>query len=365
MPSFRGGGAERAMVTLANDFVRSGISVSLIVVSSEGVYQEELSADVDVVVLGCNHVSTSFVALAKTLRRIQPEATLTTLYNANFVALIAHRLAGRPGRLVIREASVFLYERNWNTHLSHFLASFLYRGADAFIVVSRTVGDELRSVMRLPESADIEIVSNSIGTSEIDKLSQMTPEPDFDALDGKPFILGAGRLRAGKGFLDLLESFATLENHPDLRLVILGEGAQHDELRQRAIELGCSDRFFMPGFSLNPYAWMSRSAVFVLSSYYEGCPNVLIQAVGAGCPVVSTLLPGVTDDLLDNGKYGRLVPIRDSASMASAIDESITKPIPVDVDLWRKRYSKRSVAERYLQVVLDDPTVKITAGPDA
>lgn len=364
MPSLRGGGAERAMVALANEFTRSGVTVILIVVNAgNGVYQAELSSDVEVIDLGRKRVTSSFISLARELRRIQPEAILSTLYNTNQIALLAHTLAGRPGRIVLREASVLLIDRNRLEKFSHWIAGFLYRRANAFVAVSRAVKEELRDVMRLDDSIVIETVPNSIGTDDIDALCQRDPEPNIEALKGKPFVLAVGRLGPEKGFRDLIHAFSELKHRSELQLVILGEGRLEAELRQLALELGCSDRVFFPGFVLNPYAWMSRCSVFVLSSYYEGSPNVLIQAVGTGCSVVSTNLPGVTDDLLESGKYGRLVPANDSVSMAKAIDESLNSPLTVDIDQWRHRHSKTSVAERYLQLVLNDRDIRIPLEP--
>lgn len=351
MPSFRGGGAERAMVTLANDLLNYNISITIIVASDEGVYRNELSDKVNVISLDVRKVSHGVFRLARALSKIQPDAILSTLFNANCVALVAYRLAGRPGNLVLREASVFLYNQDYKTKVSHFIMSFLYRKSSAIIAVSRAVKNELLEVMKIKNNIIIEIIPNSIGTDDIDELANRELEPYIAELEGKAFILGVGRLDKSKGFDDLIHAVAELKNRPELNLVLLGEGALRQQLVELAAELGIRDRVFLPGFTLNPYAWMKQCSVFVLSSYYEGSPNVLIQALGVGAPVVSTQINGVTDDLLNNGEFGKLVPLGDPKSMARAIDESLNNPLQLNLDKWRGLHSKKTVTEKYFKFI--------------
>ena len=124
------------------------------------------------------------------------------------------------------------------------------------------------------------------------------------------------------------------------------------ELEALARELGVDQDVSLPGFTSNPFAYMARAAVFVLSSTYEGLPGVLIQALACGCPVVSTNCPGGAAEILEDGRYGRLVPVGDPAAMARAILSTLEAP--PDRGLLQKRASLFSVdraMEQYLDVL--------------
>ena len=108
-----------------------------------------------------------------------------------------------------------------------------------------------------------------------------------------------------------------------MRLLILGEGGERTELETLARELGITDDVALPGFVENPYAYLSRSAVFVLSSLYEGLSNVIIEALALGTPVVSTDCRSGPREILEGGALGRLVPVRDPEALATAIGRAL------------------------------------------
>ena len=121
-------------------------------------------------------------------------------------------------------------------------------------------------------------------------------------------------------------AFARVRACKDVRLVILGEGRQHQLLNTLVAELGLQGAVDMPGFVKNPFPYMAKAAMLVLSSKYEGLPGVLIQALACGCPVVSTDCPGGAAEILDNGRYGPLVSVGDVDALARAIDGVLKHP---------------------------------------
>ena len=158
-------------------------------------------------------------------------------------------------------------------------------------------------------------------------------------LDGSdiPVVIAAGKLKPQKDFETLLRAFALVQAKRNARLIILGRGPKKQALRELATELGISDCFQLPGHVRNPYAYFSRAAVFVLSSAWEGLPNVLIEAMACGCSVVSTDCPSGPFEILEEGAVGRLVPVGDATAMAKAIIESLDNPTRKDVLLARAR----------------------------
>ena len=166
-------------------------------------------------------------------------------------------------------------------------------------------------------------------------------------------ILAAGRLTQQKDFPTLLRAFAMLRRTAAVRLVILGEGRDRGDLERLARELGIAAEVAMPGFQQNPFAWMARSRLFVLSSAYEGLPGVLIRAMACGCPVVSTDCPSGPAEILEGGRYGRLVAVGDAAAMASAMAAALA--VPRDADSVKSRaalFSAERSADGYLDILL-------------
>ena len=137
--------------------------------------------------------------------------------------------------------------------------------------------------------------------------------------------------------------------------MILGQGVERESLLELAERLGVSDRFDLPGFDVNPFRYMSRASVFVLSSRYEGFPNVLAQAMACGAPVVSTDCRSGPSEMLEGGRWGRLVPVGDWRAMARAIEATLDDPMPAEELKARASvYSVEASVERYLQVVLGE-----------
>ena len=190
-----------------------------------------------------------------------------------------------------------------------------------------------------------------------EKLREMAAE----ALDhpwfqpGAPsVVLGVGRLILQKDFATLLRAFAILNARRRARLVILGEGRLRPALESLARELGVEDHVALPGFAENPYRYMSRAAVFALSSIYEGLPGVLIQALACGCPVVSTDCPGGSAEILHGGQVGRLVPMQDAEALADALDNTLAESASAhDLRERAARFSVQHISREYLDY-LDD-----------
>ncbi|MEM2568314.1 MAG: glycosyltransferase, partial [Candidatus Bathyarchaeia archaeon] len=141
-----------------------------------------------------------------------------------------------------------------------------------------------------------------------------------------PVILGVGRLHVQKDFPTLIQAFALVRQNRPCRLVILGEGEERPKLERLVRELGLENDVSLAGFEPNPFKFMKNASVFVLSSKYEGFGNVIIEALACGCPVVSTDCPSGPSEILEDGKWGKLVPVGDVEAMAKAILETLDNP---------------------------------------
>ena len=157
-----------------------------------------------------------------------------------------------------------------------------------------------------------------------------------------------------KDHATLLRAFAEVVSSRPARLIILGEGAERGNLLQLAERFGIARQVELPGFKVNPFAYMSKSDVFVLPSRYEGFPNVLVQAMACGTPVVSTDCRSGPSEILEAGRWGRLVPVGGWRSMADAIIATLDGPLSAECLVSRaSSYSVGTSVDRYIEVLLD------------
>ena len=169
-------------------------------------------------------------------------------------------------------------------------------------------------------------------------------------------VLGAGKLKKQKDFATLVKAFAEVRHRRLARLVILGEGPRRGALLALARKLGVAEDIELPGFVANPFAFMARSSVFVLSSAWEGFGNVLVEAMACGCPVVSTDCPSGPSEILEDGRHGPLVPVGDPAGLAKAICEVLDAPRErAALEERASVFTAAASAEHYERALLGTP----------
>ena len=197
--------------------------------------------------------------------------------------------------------------------------------ANAIVAVSDGVAENMSATMQFPRER-ITTIYNPVVTPDVPTLARAPlAHPWFDA-GTPPVILAVGRLVDQKDFETLFHAFARIRKQRTARLLILGEGKLRPQLETLAVSLGLAADIALPGFVVNPFAYMRCAAVLVLSSRWEGLPSVLIEALACGCPVVSTDCIAGPSEILQDGEYGTLVPMGDDAALASAIIATLNNP---------------------------------------
>ena len=349
LPSLRGGGAERVMVLLANGFVAAGHEVDLVTASDENVYQAEIAPGIRHFSLGASRVASSLPALVRYLKRERPAALLSAMGHANVVAVAARALARLDCRLVVTEHTNYfaVTARNtgFNARVMRRLMRHAYLRADAVVAVSQGVADDLARGLALAPSR-IEVIFNPIVDKRLVQLAESSVE-DI----GEVGIVAVGRLIEQKGFDVLIDALARLRQrheHREVRLTILGEGPLRDTLLDQAHRLGVADAVSLPGFVDNPFVYMRKARVFALSSYAEGLPSVLIQAMACGTPVVATDCPSGPQEILEGGRWGRLIPMGDSEALADALEEVLSRDEHPPVHQRAADFGAELAVERYL-----------------
>ncbi len=345
------GGVQRAIVSLAREFVRRGHTVELLLARARGEMLAELPREVHVRELkarwplavrplfalpgDARKLAPGFIAttmpravrsiapLTEYLRSDAPDAMLATPMTCALAALWAAHLAQSPVRIVAREANTLSQQIAQRRQLYRAqlpaLAREWYPRAAGIVAVSNGVADDLAQLTGLPR-ARISTIYNPLDVPRIRALAaQPVQEPWLQDASGPPVILAAGRLMPAKDFAMLLRAFALVRARRTARLVILGRGPERLRLAWLARRLGIANDVRLAGFAPNPFAHMARARVFALSSRYEGLANVLREALACGCTIVATDCPSGSAEVLRNGALGRLVPVGDAQAMASAL----------------------------------------------
>jgi len=355
LPSLAGGGAERVFVELANEFAARGLRVDLVLASAEGPYLADVSSAVRIVDFKAPRILRALPKLVRYLRAERPAAMLSGLDHANVVAVLARRLAGSGTRCVISMRSVptEVYRRA-NSGGSRLLLQFMkivYPFADAIIANSHAVARDLSRLLRLSVD-EIHVIHNPLNLARIESESRAPLSHDWFSDGAPPVILGVGSLAPLKDFETLIRAFAIVRQGRACRLVILGEGPDRKRLEAVGRGIGVANHVLMPGFVPNPFAWMRRARVFVSSSVTEGFPNALLQGLALGLPIVSTDSVGGSAELLENGRWGALVPVGRPAAMAAAIGDCLDAGPNPAARGRAAEFSHERVANRFLEVLL-------------
>jgi glycosyltransferase involved in cell wall biosynthesis len=354
LPNLQGGGAERVILNLAQGITERGIPVDLVLAAAEGAYLDQVPPAVRVVNLRAPRVLRSVGSLAGYLRRERPRVLVSSLSHANLVALWAARLAGRGTPVVVTEHNTMSQSAIEQGRLERGLwppvLRTFYPWASHVVAVSHDAADDFARTSGIPRDR-VEVVYNPVITPTMMALARQTPDHPWFAPGQPPVILGVGRLTRQKDFPTLIRAFAEVRRRRPAHLIILGEGEDRPQVEALVGELGLADDVALPGFRDNAMAFMAGSALFVLSSAWEGLPTVLIEALAAGTRVVSTDCPSGPREILQDGRLGTLVPVGDPAALARAMVDALDHPsglVPLDA---LTPFTRDAAVDNYLRLI--------------
>lgn len=350
------GGVERMVLNLAGSFAALGVDTDLVTLKTEGGHANNLPAGVRHVPLGVRHASLAPPAIARYLKRERPAAMLVAKDRAGRAALLGRMLARVPVRIVIRLGNTLSESLVGAPALKRWMRYApirrLYPLADGIVAVSRGVADDVIATSGIaPER--VHIVRNPVITPALaERAAEAVGHPWLQRPRDVPAILGMGRLTRQKDFPTLLRAFAMLREQRPARLIILGEGKDRQALEQLAAELEVTRDVDLVGFQANPYAWLSRADLFVLSSAWEGSPNALTEALALGVPAVATDCRSGPRETLQEGRFGPLVPVGDHQALAHAMAAVLDQPLPADtLQSAVQDYHDEASARHYLRIL--------------
>ncbi|MCW8172861.1 glycosyltransferase [Natrialba swarupiae] len=261
------------MVRLANEFADRGYTVDIVLVEMRGKYLDDVAADVRIIDLDTHRFLAAVPSLVRYLLSARPDVLMSTIDTANVAAIIAEKLSNKDTRIIIRISNTMSAKAEELTHpkhqVVHLTAKLTYPHSDHVIGVSKGVTKDVVKEFGVDPSRASTIYNPVVDESLLAAREEPVDHPWFGSEAGR-VILGVGELSEQKGFDTLIRAFSAMDEYPNSRLVILGQGDDRDSLVRLAENLGVANRVDMPGFVANPYAYMSKCDVFVLSSRWEG-----------------------------------------------------------------------------------------------
>jgi glycosyltransferase involved in cell wall biosynthesis len=354
LPTLASGGVERLHINLAPFFIQAGYNVTFLLQRCEGSLVDEIPKGVRVVSLDCHRTLTCIQPLMRFLQRERPDFLVSNLGFDNIISLWARRAARATTRIIVCQHSALSAQKSIYKNAQSHILPILYRiflgWADAIVSVSSGVARDLAEMTKIPLGR-ITTIYNPVILPNFDELMNEAVHHPWFAEKKIPVILGVGRLALQKDFITLIHAFARVTQKRNARLLLLGEGPERQTLATLVEKLGLNDHVDFLGFQRNPLPYMHRASLLVMSSRYEGFCNVLVEALGCGTPVVSTDCPYGPAEILDGGRYGRLVPVADPGSMAQAILDALDHPPTTEFLQARgHEFTVQRAANSYIQV---------------
>jgi glycosyltransferase involved in cell wall biosynthesis len=226
-----------------------------------------------------------------------------------------------------------------------------YPWADGVVSVAQGTADDLVRTAGL-RPAHIEVVHNPIVTPELRAMADEPLDHPWFEPGQPPVLLAVGRFTPQKDFGTLIRASSRALEAGGARLLILGDGPERTHLEALVSTLGLEGSVGLPGWVGNPYPYMVRAAAFVLSSRWEGLPSVLIEALFCGAPVVATDCLSGPSEILEDGRYGLLVPVGDEDALAKGIAAALAGDVPPPPRESWQPYELETVVQRYLDVLV-------------
>lgn len=348
LPDFGGGGAQRTLINLSIAFRKAGHDVMLAAAQPDGPARPWADPRVRTMSVGRGQLRNALFPLARLIRTERPDVILSSVLDANIVAVAARALSGERPKLVLRETNSHR-ARGDIGFLRQKLTRFAYPRGDAVIALSEGVRHELIEDYALP-AASVVTIHNPV---EVEALTAEAREASVPPVEKNGrWIMGVGRLIRQKGFDRLIRAVAQLKR-ADVSLVLVGEGPDREALSAQARKLGVP--LLMPGFVRQPAHWLAHADVFALSSRWEGFGHVIVEAMAAGAPVVAFDCPHGPRDILTDRVDGLLVPDGDEAALTRAMaevlgDRDLAGALRTAAARTAARFASDRIAARYLEL---------------
>jgi glycosyltransferase involved in cell wall biosynthesis len=351
LPSAQAGGAERVLLNLARSFDRGLFELHLVLIDPTGPYLDLVPYDVRLHGLGYKRVSRAVVRLVAVLRNLKADVILSSIGHLNLALLFIKPLLPKATKIFVRESNIasLAFAMGAKNAVFRLLYRILYPRADGIICPAEAIRKDLKNNFRIRDEKMLTI-PNPVPVDMI--RSKMRARYNPPRRSGARLV-AVGYLTRQKGFDLLIKAMGQLvTRRPNIHLTILGDGPDKHELLDQIQSLNLSDSITLAGFKENPYPFLFNSDLFVLSSRWEGLPNVVLESLACGTPVVAFECPSGVREIFDESSQGSLVPARNVGALAKAIDQWLKKDKPRSKDsLLPARFELRVITGKYERIL--------------
>ncbi len=362
LSSITDGGQSKVSLDIASGLAERGYDVRFFFSSvSNDIFLDSVHEKLELVDIGIKPSLKSnlplslktIIPLAKSLKRFNPDIVISGGNVNNCVAIIAKSIFRQKIKIITTEhADLTSCLNNTNPFYAKIvlrLMKLCYPRANIVAAVSQGVADDLAHNLDL-NTKSIEVIYNPIVNDQLIMLSELEVQHPFLNQKNVPLIISVGRLSVQKNYENLIDAFHLFLKHSNANLLIIGEGPERLKLQNKIDELDLGDKVDLFGHTSNPYKYISRADLFVLSSLWEGLPTVLIEALACNTPIVSTDCPHGPREILESGKWGSLVPIENSKALSDAMLDMIDNPITGLTNRANDFTSEKSI-EKYINTI--------------
>jgi glycosyltransferase involved in cell wall biosynthesis len=355
LPDMGGGGAERLHVNLANDWVAKKLKVEFVLLRGKGDLISLLAPEIEVKTLNVDRIRDAVLPLAVYLRKSRPDVVIAAMWPLTSAVVFSWLLSGRVGKLILSEhenlSQSYIGQSRAKAGYVKNLIRYTYPLASGIVAVSHGVKKDLCFLGSLSANK-VRVIHNPAAVGLSHFREGLGKQTQLWGAGCDWHVLSVGRLSLQKDHGTLIRAFALLPKDLKVKLFILGEGPLRAELSELISELGLQEHVSLPGYSEDIYQWFRTADLFVLSSRWEGFGNVIVEALECGVPVVSTNCPSGPDEILENGRYGKLVPVQDPVALAKAIVQSLNEIHDRETLMLRAQdFSVGKISEEYLSYI--------------
>lgn len=340
LPDLRGGGAQKMVINLANWFAEKGHRTDLILLSDDGIYRDLISPCVKVYNFNCTRALYAIFDIRSYIKKERPLILFSALYYVNLISIISYLISGqRKTKIVISERnhltrslkSLALYKR----FVWRYLIKLIYPLSTGIVGISDGVCQDLKSILPRSSHVKIETIYNPVITDDFVEHTQLQDSVAFPE-NCTLKVITSGRLVPQKDYPTLIQAFSIyLESDPNAHMIILGTGPLEKQLKSYIQELNIEHNISFCGFVSKPLIYMKQADVFVITSLWEGFCNVIVEALYCGLDVVATDCPSGPSEILENGKFGQLCPVRQVDCIAKSLQAVSSRQVKLETQRAR------------------------------
>jgi glycosyltransferase involved in cell wall biosynthesis len=356
-PTFAGGGAEHIAVSLANYYVSINYTVYVICELVEGPFASQLGSSVIVRETKTRSLIKNIFSLKKLIFEEQPEICISTVRRSNVIAGFASYFTFKKHKFISLEVNTLdtFYKRSFHSRLLwKMMMQISYRKFQKIVACSEVVKTQVMKLLWLNDS-QITVIGNPVLPQNY--LSLAKEDAEFWPIEFKnshDVFISLGRFEEQKNYEFMIRGFAELvKTKPNSRLLILGNGSQERTLNKTIVDLGLTEKIKLLPFQRNPYAYLKRADIFLMSSRWEGFGNVFIMASALGLPIISSNAPGGPKEIINDQRIGTLYPVDDTEAMLDCcenllLDDYNTKDLKKFRQISAEKFSIEKIAKTYL-----------------